>query len=134
MAKRLFHEMYLKGSVLFGLRHAQTRYPPLKICHNAYWYDKDGEYLAVGDLDADDFLSIRDGLEDGELFIIVREGEIVRSSGTNHHSGDVDWIAAHCGFIIRKGFIYTIGEDLSYWNVPNLPLPRSAVRNFIGSP
>ena len=95
---------------LFGLSAAQMRHD--RIANNASWYNTAGEKLGWGDIAPHDLRHIAEGLEDGELFVILRQGP-------GHHTHDrtisvdapgTEYVAKHCAFVVARGQVYKV-ED-----------------------
>ncbi len=64
-------EFHQTGNNLFNLRCGQCRCDDF--VHNGGWYNKAGEKLGWGDLSPQDLLKVSNGLEEGELFVILPE-------------------------------------------------------------
>lgn len=60
------------SNTFFGLRCGAMR-GQNKMGHNNGWYNKAGEKLGWGDIDAKDFKNIQKELEEGQLFILLGE-------------------------------------------------------------
>jgi hypothetical protein len=113
--------MYRQGSHLFGLSDGQMRRGDAKITHNSGWYNKSGEILGWGgDLAVADMKRIREGLEPGELFIILsdQDARYARSGKPDLDAPGVTYVAGHCRYIIDREKIYVIREyKESSWTI-----------------
>lgn len=113
LTKGMYGSEFNLKSDLFGLACGQMRCGG-KLTHNSGWYNKSGEKLGWGDLSVADFARIRDGLEEGELFIILCEGDsfwnfvkhnpgIIGSMCKTAPTADapgVEYVAEHAAYII----------------------------------
>lgn len=123
MGKQLIKLMYEgsfdQRSQLFGLYTGQTR--SRDYIHNGGWYNADGEKLSWGDLSLDDFRRIMAELVEGELFVILHEGDsfwnFVTKIGPIGSMSEVtpdvnspgsEYIAEHACYIIVKDEVFTI--------------------------
>jgi hypothetical protein len=79
----------------FGLQSGQTR--ETRLVHNGGWYDKNGELLARGDLDYQDFLHVAQGINNGEFFLITGE------QYSNQKSPGLDYVLKHIDYAIGRG-------------------------------
>ena len=68
---RLNRGNFRYGQTLFGLHDGQMRIH--KLCRNAGWYNQHGQRFGNGDLSLSDFETIALSLEEGELFVVLRE-------------------------------------------------------------
>ncbi len=108
----------------FGLSTGQMRVAG-KITHNSGWYNSNGEKLGFGDLSTGDFRRIAAELEENEAFVILYEGDSLWHFGETNPGTigsmvktrpkeimpGIGYVAQHCGFIIRKGVIYSVGFE-----------------------
>ena len=107
---------------LFGLRCGQCR--GRDFIHNGGWYNRDGEKLGWGDLSPQDFLRISNEIEDGELFIILYEGDsfwnfVVRPGIIGSMAAvkpeveapGVDFVSEKCCYILAKHRLYYVDQN-----------------------
>jgi hypothetical protein len=105
-------------SDLFGLHCGQIR---CREVHNPGWYNKLGEKLGWGDLNADDFLRIACELEPDELFIVLCEensywnfvcdvGLIGGMSRASHdvNAPGIEYVTKHVMYIIAPCKLYAV--------------------------
>lgn len=102
-----------------GLCCGQMRGGSTKIGHNSGWYNKAGEKLGFGDLNAEDVRKIQDNLEPGQFFVVLSEHDsfwnFVRAYGP---------IGAMCvrdekeeapgQEYIAERFMYAVSKDMIY--------------------
>lgn len=104
--------------------------------YNASWFNADGEELGWGDLSLDDLRRIADGLEEGELFIILLErdslwrAQQMRKDGSRNPDPRV-WIAEFTPLVIGPETIYAVipeGNLITTWSLSVLdPLVKLAM-------
>ena len=108
----------------FGLRCGQMRSNSL--VHNAGWYNRNGEKIGWGDLTNENILEIIDGLEDGELFIVLGEmdsfwkfveqhgtiGSMCQRSEKEAQPG-IEYIAEKARIVVSPGKAQFAGNDIS---------------------
>ena len=115
-------EFESKPDGLFALRTGQMR-SRNKFTHNSGWYNADGEKLGFGDLAVQDFVRIMEGLNEGELFVILGEHDsfwnFVTRLGWTGPEAQVrptaeipgsEYVAEHAMYIIAKGEVNQIRE------------------------
>ena len=121
LVKGMYSFVAQRSSDLFGLVYGQTRRGPTKMTHNSGWYNKAGEKLGYGDLSAEDFQRIQDGLEETELFIILSESDahwnfvskrmikgFFPKKETFEDAPGIEYVAARALYIIGKGQLYRV--------------------------
>jgi hypothetical protein len=98
--------------------------------HNAGWYNKLGEKIGWGDLNADDVKRIMRNLQQGELFITVSEhdsfwkfvtafgpiGSMCETTPVEQEPG-IDYVAEKSRYIIAPKEIFCNGDE--FWIKPN---------------
>lgn len=122
LTKGMFGSEFNQTSTLFGLSCGQMRHHDM--VHNGGWYNQLGEKLGWGDLCPTDFKRIAAELEDGEIFIVLREDDSFRNFVT-HNPGTigsdcttkpdaeapgVEYVAEKCRFIITKSRLYFVAR------------------------
>ena len=138
-------------TALFGLHCGQIR--GREFVHNGGWYNRAGEKLGWGDLSLVDFQKIAEGLEEGELFIILAESDsfwnfverpgIIGSMAVVKPTADapgVDYVAEKAMYIIGFMELYVIDRwgdcKEATRNIDGLPfkvLKEADVKTFITS-
>lgn len=73
LTKGMYGHEFQPLSPLFGLRCGQMRGGDQKWCHNAGWYNSNGEKLGWGDLSRRDIGNMMEGLFLGEVVIVLSE-------------------------------------------------------------
>lgn len=91
---------------VFGLFSGQMR--THRLVKNAGWYNQSGELLGNGDLSMDDLETISLTLEEGEVFVVVREypAFVTRPSGFDAEQLPLDYLVEHADYVIIPAFIY----------------------------
>ncbi len=112
LAKGMYGHEFDRTGNQFGLRCGQMRRNDL--VHNGGWYNKEGEKLGWGDLSEADLITIRDGLEESDVFIILSEMDSywnfpvqAKQEGTSEAPGK-KYVAEHAKFYITKGTIHSV--------------------------
>ena len=72
LVPEMYGEEFRSKKGLFNLRCGQMRCGN-KFGHNSGWYNCFGEKIGWGDLDKKDIVAVRDGLNEGEIFITLGE-------------------------------------------------------------
>jgi hypothetical protein len=124
LTKGMYGTEFCQKGDIFGLHCGQMRSRD-KITHNSGWYNRAGEKLGWGDLDAKDFERIARELEYGEYFIVLSEQdsywkvdkEMVEAPGT-------DYVVEHAMYII-------VAADLLF-KVDKCGSERGAFFDFYG--
>lgn len=127
----------------FGMRQSQIR--AHEICHNAGWYNKNGEKIGWGDLDGRDFIRIMEELPEGEFFIVLGEGDSYWDADSRPLSktDPKEYMIQYARMIIQKDKTYSIsdrnaGEESfllaprSQDRIPCSKISRSDARKLIG--
>ncbi|MCX6736027.1 MAG: hypothetical protein NTZ13_03000 [Candidatus Parcubacteria bacterium] len=98
---------------LFGLACGQMC-SEKKITHNSGWYNRSGEKLGWGDLNAEDFARIARELDAGEFFIILSEQDSRWKvpEGKEEDPG-VLYVAEHALYIITRNQLFRV-DDWGY--------------------
>ncbi len=112
----------------FGLCVGQMRRN--EIGHNVGWYNKQGEKLGWGDLNAADFTNLTEELQEGELFVVLGEqdsywkfvsfGAASMNVDRTAEAPGPEYVAAKCRYIIQRGKVWlvdayssrTLGEEV----------------------
>lgn len=115
LTKGMYGSEFRRENNLFGLGCGQMRANDM--VHNGGWYNRSGEKLGWGDLSPEDFKRISEGLEEGELFIILYEsdsywrhvtfipgpiGSMAKTAPTEEAPG-VEFVSDKCAYVIGKG-------------------------------
>jgi hypothetical protein len=122
LTENMYYPRYLgqQSSVLFGLRDSQM--PLDAATHNSGWFNKAGRYLGHGDLTLENLRVIAEGLEAGEVFVVLSEYKTLGldqhpSPGPYNH--DLPYIAKYAMFVIVQGQVYARRE---FPNSPDCPM------------
>jgi len=113
LKKGMYGSELLPTGELFGLHCGQARSED-KLAHHAGWYNQSGEKLGWGDLDSSDFMRISDGLNSGEIFIILSgedsHGNFVKGGIINRdeEAPGIDYVAQKAVYAIVSGKFYLI--------------------------
>lgn len=100
LIKGMYGTEFRQKGDLFGLHCGQMRSRD-KITHNSEWYNRAGEKLGWGDLDAKDFERIAKELERGEYFIVLSEQDSCwKVDKSVAEAPGVDYIVEHAMYII----------------------------------
>lgn len=108
----------------FALRCGQYRFN--EICHNAGWYNANGEKLGFGDLSDDDFKRIAENIPDGEAFIVLGErdsfwnfvdkpgiiGALCRTK-PEHDAPGIKYVISCAKYIITKNRCCYAGDSIA---------------------
>jgi len=147
LSKGMYGTEFSHTSTLFGLRCGQMRRNQL--VHNGGWYNKDGEKIGWGDLSPEDFVRIADGLDEGELFIVLGEYDSYWNLRGKEpqvkldiEAPGVDYMAEVCHYIIAKGELYYVDrygshqgkETVQLQGVTFKVLERGKVKELITRP
>jgi hypothetical protein len=118
--KQLILGMYDdRKSQLFGLWSGQIRCRD-KFTHNSGWYNRKGEKLGWGDLNAKDFRRISNEIAKGEMFIVLGEIDVesrLRGTSLDPKAPGIDYAADRAIYMIKKGHVYKVSDyssDESY--------------------
>lgn len=110
------------AGVLFGFHAGQMR--AHDFVHNGGWYNGLGEKLGWGDLDPSDFLKIKNGIDKGEVFIILPErasfwnfvtdnpgpiGACARTQPTAEAPG-IDYVIEHAMYMIDCRNVFVVSD------------------------
>ena len=151
LTKGMYGREFKPESELFGIRCGQIR--ARTIVHNGGWYNQRGEKLGWGDLSPEDFQRISDGLENGELFIVLYESDsfwsfvtkpvIIGSRTTvrpDVEAPGVEYVVEKCGYVIAKNRLYYVDryessreETFEWYGVQFTALKREAAKALIVS-
>ncbi|MCK9351946.1 MAG: hypothetical protein WCT49_01465 [Candidatus Paceibacterota bacterium] len=118
LTKGMYGSEFHHLSELFGIHCGQMRCDK-KITHNSGWYNRNGEKLGWGDLDALDFQRISEEIEEGETFIVLSEqdsfrnfvkrsgviGSIVTVDDAEQCPG-IEYMAEKALYVITRGKLY----------------------------
>lgn len=119
LTKQMYGHEFKAESRLFDLLCGQTR--ASRNVHNGGWYNKAGEKLGWGDLDAEDFRRISMELEEGELFVVLHESDSFWNFVTGHgvigamcttkpdvHAPGVEYVAEKCCYIVSPLMVHFV--------------------------
>jgi hypothetical protein len=121
LIKNMYGTEFYPESFCMGLRCGQIKYRN-KYAHNSGWYNREGDKLGWGDLDAEDFKRIQASLEDNELFLVLGEGDsfwnfvtqnpgiigsLCKTEATVEAPGRV-YVAKHAMFAITQDKVFRI--------------------------
>jgi hypothetical protein len=93
----------------FGLQHTQTKVT--RTVKKGRWYNAKGEFLGIGDLDAEDIVRIRHGLHDGEAFVVLGEFDDGQMNADYSEAPGPEYVLANYRFIIIAGKAYWTCDD-----------------------
>lgn len=138
---QLTKNMYRQGSQLFDLSDGQLRRGASKVTHNSGWYNQAGESLGWGgDLSVSDMQHIQDGLEPGELFILLGDqgARFPRSRIPDLDCPGAAYVAEHCCYIINKKNILMVAQShVKPWDIngvmPKIISRTTAKKMIIGT-
>jgi hypothetical protein len=105
MANRLTKGLYEDRSrFVLGQLFDLHRFRVNDFCHNAGWFNANGERLGYGDLSTEDIKRISEGLQEGELFIVLNESDVPWTK-SERHPGDptapgIRYVCEHADLII----------------------------------
>jgi hypothetical protein len=102
---------------VFGVFCGQMRSGEHKLCHNAGWYNRDGEKLGWGDLSTEDFRAIMGGIGPYQFFVMLPEqksffeftkfdGPNILEVDPNEQSPGKDYISEHYRFALTTDIVY----------------------------
>lgn len=108
----------------FGLSYGQNRIDD--VVRNAGWFNQRGEKLGYGDVSLQDLDNIAGDIPDGELFIVLNEGDTNWNipSNLDRFNPGIDYVMNHAKWII-SGFkdtkynLYSIKDIVYISNVPH---------------
>jgi len=113
-----------KEQTLFNFHEGQMRGDDL--VHNGGWYNRFGEKIGWGDLSHVDFHTIQAGIEPGECFIILSEGDsfwnFVRQIGLigsmcttapTANAPGMEYVKAHAMYVITSDGFYIVEDHPS---------------------
>ena len=94
-----------------------------QLCHNAGWYNSQGNKIGWGDLSPDDFVNIKAKLQPNEIFLILREydsfwnfvikfgiiGDMCETKTSEQNPG-IDYISEKAIWMITPDIIYQCSE------------------------
>ena len=108
---------------LFGLRYGQMRNK--RIVNNGGWYNEFGEKIGCGDLAAQDFETVRNGLKNNEMFVVLSEGDAYWSfriqrkrplwqsqAEINEEAPGIDYVAKRCRYIVTGTELYCVYDHV----------------------
>jgi hypothetical protein len=102
---------------VFGIFCGQMRSGEHKLCHNAGWYNREGEKLGWGDLSSGDFRTLLSAIAPDQFFILLPEQksffeftkfdgpDIVEVAPAEQNPGK-DYVAEHYRFALTSEIIY----------------------------
>jgi len=104
-----------RGELPFGLRWDQVHSildDDRKLTHNSAWLNREGDYLGFGDLSRCDMVRIANGIEPGELFVVLPEsasnpGDWISHGGTKTRPS-LEWLAEHVLWLVEPGAAHMI--------------------------
>lgn len=121
MADELIERMFQRSrdhvpSRRFGIHEGQCLADDF--VHNGRWFNRHGHYLGWGDLSERDLNTIANELEDGELFLVMREYDfciyIRDRKGTYtweslHADERQQYVYDYTAFLVAPGKVYEMG-------------------------
>jgi hypothetical protein len=92
----------------FGLSRDQMRGNVM--IQNGGWFNVKGELLGFGDLAPNDLVHIAEGLEEGELFVVLYESSwrFQLPGNLERDAPGVEYVAAKCSHIIARSRYYHV--------------------------
>lgn len=122
LTKGMFGADYENKSGAFGLCNRQMRDDD--IVHNGSWYNRRGEKLGWGDLDANDLRRIANELPEDEAFVILGESDSFWSFVTHYGPGGglcrtkaeadapgTEYVAGKCFMVVVRGRVISLTRD-----------------------
>lgn len=136
---RLINKLYgtrrSPRSHLFGLKCGQRRVGEVLI-KKAGWFNRKGQKMGYGDLDASDFAEIARGLQADESFIIIPE--YFCSGMAMKEIGDIDEALNRAIYVLRKDEFYImqgyIAKSLIIFKPLNYDMARQLVNPVVCEP
>lgn len=123
LIKGMYDTEFRSTGTLFGLHCCQMRGGPNGVTHNSGWYNRQGEKLGWGDLDANDFQRISRELQDGEFFVILSESDsfwnfVTRLGAIGSmcetrpdvNAPGPDYVAEKALYVIVPGAVYVVDQ------------------------
>ncbi|MBX4204947.1 MAG: hypothetical protein KW788_02010 [Candidatus Doudnabacteria bacterium] len=122
LTKGMYGHQFRNASRMYGLSCGQMRGDDM--VHNGGWYNAAGEKLGWGDLSRQDFERISSEIEEGEIFVVLYEGDAFWKFVT-HNPGiigsmcktrpdaeapGVDYVAQKAAWIITRGKVFHVSD------------------------
>lgn len=128
LTKGMFGRQFSPVDARFDIYCGQLRGHELS--HNGGWYNRQGEKLGYGDLDANDFRRIARDLDPGEVFIVLSESDSFWNFVTGYvavgalcttkpdvEAPGIDYVIEHARFVITRGRVMIVRQEFD----PNEP-------------
>ena len=124
LTKGMYGTQHRSASELFGLRCGRMRGGPNRMLRNSGWFNKLGEKLGFGDIATDDVSNIAKGLDEDEVFIILREypsfwdlRDLARQPG--HEDLDIEapgieYVVTHAYYVIQRDTIWHLDRLMDH--------------------
>jgi hypothetical protein len=127
-----------ESSTRFGLWAGQ--FYAMNFIADASWYNQHGELLGSGDITFENVLRISAELQDGEMFILLRQHATHPLSNAEAISAGIDFVCSIASYAIAPGVVYALdhqnvygrGQKVEYRGIKVEMITPESLRRLIG--